>query len=80
LSNALEHKDLIKLEKLTHGIKGASATVGCTMLFHCSNRLEASIEKGDFSDINFYFKELKKCFHDSTRAINDILNSLPNLT
>ena len=80
LSIALKNKDLENLKKLTHSIKGASATVGCTMLFHCSKKLETSIMNNDYSEIALHSNELKNCFHDSIRAINVKLNSLSNLT
>jgi signal transduction histidine kinase/CheY-like chemotaxis protein/HPt (histidine-containing phosphotransfer) domain-containing protein len=80
LSNALKNKDLEKLKKLTHGIKGTSATVGCTKLFHYAEKLEKIIKNNDYSEINLHFNELKKCFNDSIQAINLKLNSLSNLT
>ncbi len=76
LTQAIENKDLDKIKKLAHAIKGASATIGCTLLQNHSEVLEDKAKEGDFSSIKLQFNQLKTCFYDSIEAIKTKLRKL----
>ncbi len=78
LSHCLENKDLETLQELTHQIKGASATAGCTLLFHHSEKLENSIKNNDFSEISLNLNKLNKCYQESIQAIKVTLETIVN--
>jgi PAS domain S-box-containing protein len=64
LKRGIEQRDTESCRKEAHALKGAAASVMATVFQEGAARIEACVQKGDFSNAAIELDRLEKTFHD----------------
>ena len=72
LTHAVENSDLKKVQRIAHGLKGASANLDITKLFQLFKKLEENADKGTIENADTIISDIQ----GSTKELRTFVDNL----